>query len=574
MFSSLKNCVLWGAVLGFSGQAFAGLIIDNSVPCTDEALIASIELKGLKYTQPHVVLRELLQKVGEHFSQKTFEVEKLRLQDLDLFTEITVTCEPTKESINEILAVPDEPSPEPPPSVPVKKSSSPDPDSLSSFVSRLSSNNETLSSLVASLSSNTDSLSSIAYRLSSNNEALSPNTDSLSSLVSRLSSNTDSLSSLVSRLSANTVALSSLIPVDESVELAEQRSSNPNSISSDKGYLSTVRSLNSYKVTYHFKEIFRWIPSPAGKKTDRDGFMLGVALADLNVLGEDIRAEVQYRTSVNPFFENNEYALYASSPYLLGLPLGWNFEFLRTNSWDDIRGLQDASWLFSLDLDWNMLPHLSFLGKTAYRYLEGGPGHLPEFGLGFAVDFRDSELDSRKGVYFEGNVTHVGAGSTNENFTEFLGDGRIYYSYGPFVTGATALLRMRLGEVERYDYYYHGGANTFRGHESDSLYLGINEVLLTLEERFVLLERRSASLWGVNFFYGLQIVAGLDGRLLWDKGTPSWKNYEGAVYGGLHLIVPALDRIRFEVGYSPDHGEPVFHIGLFDKTTAIRWRAR
>ena len=169
MFSFLKKCVLWGAVLGFSGQAFAGLIIDNSVPCTDEALIASIELKGLKYTQPHVVLRELLQKVGENFSQKTFEAEKLRLQDLDLFTEITVTCEPTKESINEILAVPDDLSPEPPPSVPVKTSNSsdPDPDSLSSFVSRLSSNNETLSSLVASLSSNNDSLSSLVSRLSS-----------------------------------------------------------------------------------------------------------------------------------------------------------------------------------------------------------------------------------------------------------------------------------------------------------------------------------------------------------------------------------------------------------------------
>ena len=569
MFSFWKNCVFGGVVLGFSGQACAGLIIDNSVPCTDDALIASIELKGLKYTQPHVVLRELIQKVGENFSQKTFEIEKLRLQDLDLFTEITVSCEPTKESINEILAVSNEPAPEPPPSVPVETSSSsnsisPNPDTLSSFVSRLSSNTELLSSLLARLSANNDTLSSLISHLSSD-------TDSLSSLVTRLSSNTDSLSSLVTRLLSNIAALSSLVPVDKPVETA---SSNTNSQSSDKGYLSTVRSLNSYKVTYHFKEIFRWIPAPAGKKTDRDGLMLGLALANLNVLGEDIRAEVQYRTSVNPFFENNEYALYASSPYLLGLPLGWNFEFLRTNSWDDIRGFQDASWLFSLDVNWNMHQHFSILGKTAYRYLEGGPGHLPEFGLGFAIDFRDSELDSRKGVYFEGDVTHVGSGSANENFTEFLGDGRIYYSYGPFVTGATALLRMRLGEVERYDYYYHGGANTFRGHESDSLYLGINEVLLTLEERFVLLERRSASLWGINFFYGLQLVAGLDGRLLWDKGAPGWKNYEGAVYGGIHLVIPALDRIRFEVGYSPDHGEPVFHIGLFDKTTAIRWRSR
>ena len=41
-------------------------------------------------------------------------------------------------------------------------------------------------------------------------------------------------------------------------------------------------------LTYSFKEIFRWIPAPAGKKTDRDGLMLGLALANINVAGEDI----------------------------------------------------------------------------------------------------------------------------------------------------------------------------------------------------------------------------------------------------------------------------------------------
>jgi len=303
--------------------------------------------------------------------------------------------------------------------------------------------------------------------------------------------------------------------------------------------------------------------------------MLGLALANLNVLGEDIRAEVQFRTAIDPFFENNEYAFYASSPYLFGLPLGWNFEFLRTDSWDDLRGFQDATWLLSLDVNWKLLSHFSILGKTVYRYLEKGPGVLPEFGLGVAVDYRDSELDTRKGIYFESDVTHVGVGGKRgENFVEFLEDARAYYTFGRFVTGATALVRMRPGDVKKYDYYYHGGANTFRGHESDSLHLGVHEMLLTLEERFVLRERRPASLWGVNFFYGIQLVAGLDASVLWDKGSPGWKNYEGAVYGGLHIVIPALDRIRFEVGYSPDHGEPVFYFGLFDKVTSARWRSR
>jgi hypothetical protein len=106
--------------------------------------------------------------------------------------------------------------------------------------------------------------------------------------------------------------------------------------------------------------------------------MLGLALANLNVLGEDIRAEVQYRTSTDPFLDNNEYALYVSSPYFFGLPLGWNFEFLRTDSYDDIRGYQDDSWLVDLDLDYALLPHLSPWVRLRGRILEKA-AFLPEF---------------------------------------------------------------------------------------------------------------------------------------------------------------------------------------------------
>lgn len=407
--------------------------------CADGVQILKIELRGLVHTKERVVLRELQNREGESFSSVKFENEKLRLQDLDLFTEIGADCE---------------------------------------------------------------------------------------------------------RLAEGQV------------------------------------------VRYSFKEIFRWIPSPAGKSTDRDGLMIGLALANLNVLGEDIRAEVQYRTAVNPIFESNEYAFYASSPYLFGFPLGWNFEFLRTDSWDDLRNFQDDSYLADLDVDYLLRPHFSLLGSVAFRYLKDAAG-LPEAGLGFAFDYRDSKLDTRNGLYFEYMLTHVGygdgrnsscdaedCGMGGENYWELLTDARAYFSAWRFVTGATALVRIRPGDVEHYDYFYHGGANTFRGHEADSGSVGVHEVLLTLEERFVLRERKAASLWGINFFYGLQLVAGLDGSLLWDEGAPGWKNYEGAVYGGLHLVIPALDRIRFEVGYSPDRGEPVFYFGLFDKTTSARWRSR
>lgn len=415
-----------------SVSAYAESVQNLTKECFDGVKISSIRYEGLKYTSPKVVERELMHRAGSSFSQEMFKTEKLRLQDLDLFTDVSVKCE--------------------------------------------------------------------------------------------------------------------------------------------------SNAANEASLVYHFNEIFRWIPAPAGKKTDRDGLMIGLALANLNVAGEDIRAEVQYRTALDPFFDNNEYAFYASSPYLFGVALRWNFEFLRTNSYDDIRGFKDESWLVDLDLNWALLSNMSVLATGAYRYLENGPGTLPEFGLGFAMDYRDSELDSRKGIYFEYMLTHTGKGVRSnhqgENYWELLNDARAYYPLGIFVTGATALIRYRLGDVSYYDYYYHGGANTFRGHEADSLHLGIHEVLLNLEERFILMERHAASIGGINFFYGIQLVAGLDGSVLWETGSPSWDNYEGAVYGGIHLVIPALDRVRLEVGYSPDKGEPVFYLGLFDKTTSARWRNR
>lgn len=437
MVLSLKKiCALWClALCGLSAIAFA-----ESEVCPDGMVLQSVQYEGLIHTNRHVVLRELSNGIGKVYTAKKFEEEKRRLLDLDLFTDITVTCDTS---------------------------------------------------------------------------------------ISRL--------------------------------------------------------------TYHFKEIFRWLPAPAGKKTDRDGLMLGLAIANLNVYGEDIRAEVQYRTTVDPFFEKNEYALYMSSPYLVDLPLGWNVEVLATNSYDNIRDYQENSLLFDLDFDYRFFSHVSFLWTIAVRDLYYA-ALLPEAGLGFAFDYRDSKLDTRNGVYLEYMLTHVGVGDTHdsgcvvgvepcydwggEKYWEILTDMRAYFSLWRFVTGATALVRYRPGEVKFYDYFYHGGANTFRGHEASSDYLGVHEALLTLEERIVLMERHAASIWDVNFFYGIQLVAGIDGSVLWNEGSPKWKDLETAVYGGIHLVIPALDRLRFEVGYSPEKGEPIFFFGLFDKVSSSRWRSR
>ena len=105
---NLRLCFL--AILLLSGF----LCAKDTPSCAEGTLISAISFEGLEHTKSRVVERELLNRVGEPFSAEKFEAEKRRLQDLDLFTEITVSC-----------------------SANLNSSDSPREDSLSSFVSRL-----------------------------------------------------------------------------------------------------------------------------------------------------------------------------------------------------------------------------------------------------------------------------------------------------------------------------------------------------------------------------------------------------------------------------------------------------
>lgn len=325
---------------------------------------------------------------------------------------------------------------------------------------------------------------------------------------------------------------------------------------------------------YRFTELLHWIPSPAGKKTDQDGWMLGAALAHLNVLGEDIRVEAQYRMSVDPLFESKEFAVYASSPWLWNLPVSWNFEFLRTDSWDDLRGFDDRSWFVHLELDVKLWQNVYLVWAPSYRYVQSF-GSVPDLGLGVLWESRNSRMDPRHGAFEEFRVTRYGVfDSSVESFVEYLWDNRLYFSRGRWITGASSLFRFRPGTQMFFERLHQGGANSLRGFSPDSSIHGRHEAIWNVEERFVLLERRPFSVLGANLFWGVQLVAGVEGSFLWDSQMPGWEDYRQSVYGGIHFLIPALDRLRIEAGYSPDGGGVKISVGLYDKNVSLRWRSR
>ena len=119
---------------------------------------------------------------------------------------------------------------------------------------------------------------------------------------------------------------------------------------------------------------------------------------------------------------------------------------------------------------------------------------------------RHPNLDTRFGVYQEWLWTYNGGIlNSDQDYQEFLWDSRFYYTLNRFVSGASSLLRYRPGDVAFYDRLHHGGANTFRGFDPDSLCYGTHEWILNFEERFVLKGRTPVSIGKVSFFYGLPI---------------------------------------------------------------------
>ena len=417
----LARGVLAGFLL-WSGVSFAGV-----AECPEGRIVGNVRYAGLQRTKPHVVERELLNASGKPFSAESFQNEKLRLESLDLFSEVSLVC----------------------------------------------------------------------------------------------SSQGDRLD-----------------------------------------------------LEYRFTELLQWIPAPAGKKTDQDGWMLGLALANLNVGGEDVRVEGQFRTSVDPIFDSKEYALYASSPWLFGLPVAWDFEFLRTDSWDDLRHFYDRSWYAHLELDARLPNDFYVIWAPSYRYVQNY-GAVPDLGVGLLMDKRDSRLDPHHGTYEEWRVTRYGVFHDDvENYVEYLWDNRFYVHFGRFVTGVSSLVRYRPGTQMFFDRLHQGGVNTLRGFDPDSAIHGRHEAIWNVEERFDLLRRRPFSILGANLFWGVQLVAGVEGSFLWDTRTPDWGDYRQSIYGGVHLLIPALERLRIEAGYSPDGGGIKIAIGLYDKNVALRWRSR
>ncbi len=343
---------------------------------------------------------------------------------------------------------------------------------------------------------------------------------------------------------------------------------------------------DTVKLVYRFKEVPAYIPFVTVKKTDQDGFSAGPALASLNFLGQAVRLQGSAR-----FGGTNEILLLVSSRWLHHLPIKYDLAFIRVDSDNAFDNYRETSNRGVLEMNYRVKPwfgpvlaaelwHLNEDKARPELLLSGGSSDwVPRLGGGFAVDTRDVLFNPSRGIYHEMRWTQSGGPLGGPaDFQEWLSDTRLFFPLARRdIVHASLLYRYRTGELGRtigiYDDFHLGGGNSLRGFSSNTS-SGKSEVLVTLENRLALLERRTFSWWKINLHYGLQLVAGLDWAANWNHDALLGGEFFQSAYGGVHILLPGVDRIRMELGSGTASLDMVFTLAMFEKSFFQRFRDR
>ncbi len=361
---------------------------------------------------------------------------------------------------------------------------------------------------------------------------------------------------------------------------------------------------NGTNLTYSYKELPPYLIFPAMKRTDQDGLMMGPGVTFLNIGGLGIQQEIMSRYTVAPeLLRAKEVLSYTAIPDILNVPLSAVLTLSYFESYNALKLYNENSYYSQLNFIYSITKTYkisttfsSFTVKHDNDNLifqetgdeipmfqgKGDWDFLPSAGAGFIIDTRERRMNPHSGIYNEYKVSIYGEKlGGDSDFMEYIWDFRGYLPAGEkHIFHTNILARYRPGTIPGYELYHVGGVNSLRAYEPDPSICGQHEVLATLEYRYELFTNRQVSLMGMHGYYGLQLVAGFDNAMQW-LNDDSLKNgtYYNSFFTGVHLLVPALERVRFELGFSGFRNEEYSfkfgaNIGIYEKAYTQRRRIR
>ena len=121
--------------------------------------------------------------------------------------------------------------------------------------------------------------------------------------------------------------------------------------------------------------------------------------------------------------------------------------------------------------------------------------------------------------------------------------------------------------------YRMGGANSIRGYEIGDLgwrLYGKNQLIRTAEYSFNVLPLRRWDFWKFELRLGLDFALFADGGIAWSESSEfAWHRGRGGIGGGVRLLVPGSEMVRFDAGWGQEGGFQ-FHFASGSKPVSQR----
>jgi outer membrane protein insertion porin family len=342
------------------------------------------------------------------------------------------------------------------------------------------------------------------------------------------------------------------------------------------------------RLLFRFKEMPAFIPLAGASYTEQDGFSAGPKLSALNLSGRDISLSARAY-----FGSTKQVAASLSWPWIGGNHVSFDFRGARLSRTDTLNEFKETSYEFTPSVGTYLGEHGRLAGKfSLFRMSSDVAGKtlspdnhdvLPRLGASLGWDTRDSWNYPRHGWLNELEVWRTGGplGGDADFWSMNLDLRRWVPTAKRQRLSLSSLLSLQSGTVGEdlpvYLIYRMGGANSIRGYTIDDLgrqLYGKNQLIGTAEYSFNLLPLRRWDIWKFPLRLGLEFALFADTGIAWSEPRDfALKRARAGAGGGLRLLVPGSEMVRFDVGWSEEGGFQ-FHFASGSKAAAQRLRLR
>ena len=322
--------------------------------------------------------------------------------------------------------------------------------------------------------------------------------------------------------------------------------------------------------------------------TQTNGFSIGPTVSSVNLFGRDISLSAYVLVG-----GTNQFSIIMTWPWIARNHLSLDWRWIQMNRWDPLLDFEEDSREFTPWIGSYIRSKGRIQGTFAYFRMTSqedsitldpdNTDHLLRLGGRIGYDSRDNWRDPHNGWWTQFELIKTGDPLPGQgDFWSAVFDVRRYHSVTPRNNlMITALYTPQSGivnvDVPQYLQYFMGGPNSVRGYDVDiegKELFGKNQIIFTLQweylpmplEEYVLFKR-----WSANA--GLKLAFFADWGTAWSTNQDPWSR---GIFGfgvGVHLLVPAVDKVRFEFGFNEDF-DFVFGFGVRPKPDMQRMRIR